>query len=71
MVLLLSVTVWAALRPGMVPYAALAGSAVVWLLANKPVEGAVLLTVSRDHGLTLADLATLPCALAVLLVRRR
>ena len=70
-VVLLAVTVWAALRPGLLSYAVLAAAVVAWLIANKPVEGPVLLTISLDHGLTLADLAALPCVLAVLLVRRR
>ena len=71
LVVLLAVTAWAALRPGLLTYAALAAAVVAWLVANKPVEGPVLFTISRDHGLTLADLAPLPCVLAVLLVRRR
>jgi len=30
--------------------------AVVWVLVNGPVEGPTLISVSPDHGLTLADL---------------
>ena len=71
LVVLLAVTAWAALRPGLLTYAAFVAAVVAWLVANKPVEGPVLFTISRDHGLTLADLAPLPCVLAVLLVRRR
>jgi hypothetical protein len=71
LLVLLAATAWAALRPGLLSYAALAAGVVVWLVANKPVEGSVLFTVTANHGLTLADLAPLPCLLAVLLVRRR
>ena len=30
---------------------------LVWLVVNKPMEGALILKVSRGHGLTGADLA--------------
>ena len=36
--------------------------AVVWLFVNRPVEGPTLLVLSRNHGITAADL------LSVLLV---
>jgi hypothetical protein len=28
----------------------------LWLLVNKPLEGPVLVVISRDHGITLSDL---------------
>lgn len=37
-------------------------AAVVWLFVNRPVEGPTLLVLSRNHGVTAADL------LSVLLV---
>lgn len=42
--------------PGVV---ALAVVSVLWLLVNGPLEGPVLWTISRTHGLTLGDLAGL------------
>lgn len=39
---------------------ALISLAVVWVLANGPVEGAVLWTFDRQHGLTTADLLVIP-----------
>ena len=44
--------------------ATLAGAGVVaWLLTNEPFEGAVLLTVFKGNGLTVADLLVLPALL--------
>jgi hypothetical protein len=34
-------------------------AAVIWVLINKPVEGEVLLELSRRHGVTTADLLSL------------
>jgi hypothetical protein len=34
----------------------LVGVALLWLRANKPIEGPVLLVLEPAHGLTLADL---------------
>jgi len=42
----------------------LAAAAGVWVLANGPVEGRVLLVLSPEHGVTVADLP----ALAALIV---
>lgn len=50
--------------------AVLALAAVTWLEVNGPVEGAILWTVTPDHGLTSADLRALPAAgVFVLLLR--
>jgi len=38
---------------------ALAAMAVLWLFANRPMEGPVLLVVAESHGLTAGDLAGL------------
>lgn len=46
---------------------------VLWLLVNKPLEGPVLIVVSRGHGITVSDLlapAGMVFAAAVLLSRR-
>lgn len=44
----------------------------VWLLVNKPLEGPVLLVVSRGHGITLGDLlAPAGVAFAAVLLYRR
>lgn len=46
-----------------------AAGAGLWLAANTPYEGPVLVVLSREHGLTLGDLVALPpLALAGLLV---
>ena len=42
----------------------LAAAAGVWVLVNGPVEGRVLLVLSPEHGVTVADLP----ALAALIV---
>ena len=39
---------------------ALAVLAPIWILANGPMEGHVLWTLDREHGLTSADLLTIP-----------
>ncbi|MFG1927676.1 hypothetical protein [Cryptosporangium sp. NPDC048952] len=39
---------------------ALAALGVVWILANGPMEGHVLWTLDSEHGLTSADLLTIP-----------
>ena len=33
----------------------------VWLRIDKPIEGAVLKSLSKRHGLTVADLVVFPC----------
>jgi Co/Zn/Cd efflux system component len=43
----------------------LVGVALLWLRADKPIEGPILLVVEPTHGLTLADLiAAVPLLLA-------
>lgn len=58
--------VWTARRPGWVRAVALVASTAMWARANQGLEGTVLLTLSRDHGLTTADL--LPPALLALVL---
>ncbi|WP_433029532.1 hypothetical protein [Actinomycetospora sp. CA-053990] len=44
-------------------------AAVIWVRINKPVEGEVLLELSRRHGVTVADLlSVVMLAMAVVLV---
>ena len=44
----------------------------LWLLVNKPLEGPVLVDVSRGHGITLSDLlAPAGMAVAAVLLYRR
>ena len=46
--------------------------AVVWLPVNKPLEGPVLVVISRGHGITLSDLlAPAGVAFAAVLLYRR
>lgn len=46
-------------RPAVVG-ALFACCAVAWLLGNKALEGPVLWSLDRHHGLTVGDLAVLP-----------
>lgn len=47
------------------------GIAVLWLRADKPVEGPVLLAMAHSHGVTVADLLTvLPVAVIGWLLRQ-
>jgi len=51
----------------------LVAGGLVWLLVNSPVEGPVLLVISRRHGITVADVASLAAfaAAGILVWRRR
>jgi Co/Zn/Cd efflux system component len=63
---------WAQLRRGGLDtitraglFVNLVGVALLWLRADKPIEGPILLVVEPTHGLTLADLlAAVPLLLA-------
>ncbi len=46
-------------RTGRAGAAALAAVSVLWLLVNTPMEGAILLSVTTNHGLTAGDLVGL------------
>jgi uncharacterized membrane protein HdeD (DUF308 family) len=50
---------------------ALGALSVLWLLANGPMEGSVLLRVSPGHGLTAADLAGVVGILLALILLAR
>ncbi len=66
--LMVGTAVWTAARPGRARAVAFAACAVVWVRANQHLEGAVLLRLSQDHGVTVADL--LPPALLALVLAR-
>lgn len=68
LLLLLATGVWAARRPDAASLVAFIACSLVWARANQAMEGAVLITLSPEHGLTIADL--LPPALAALIVAR-
>jgi len=68
-VLMLGTAVWTAHRPDTVRAVAFLACAVVWARADQGLEGAVLVALSPEHGLTLADL--LPPALLALVLARR
>jgi hypothetical protein len=67
-VLMLGTALWTAARPGWTRMAAFTACVLVWSRANQGLEGFVLLSVTPDHGLTVADLLP-PALLALVLVR--
>jgi hypothetical protein len=46
-------------------------AALAWVLFNGPIEGPILLTFSRDHGLTVSDLLAVVALLVAVVVLRR
>ena len=58
-------------RPGLLVRAAWVLSATGWWLFNKPLEGAILLRLTDDSGVTLADVVPLVCIGAVVAARYR
>jgi hypothetical protein len=65
--------VWAAVRPRPPALLAFVACSALWLRANSDFEGAVLVSFSADHGLSVADLLP-PCLGALIVagqVRRR
>jgi hypothetical protein len=68
LLLLLATGVWAARRPDPASLVAFVACALVWARANQALEGAVLITLSPEHGLTVPDL--LPPALTALILAR-
>jgi hypothetical protein len=46
--------------------AAVAGAGVLWVLLNQPVEGAVIVHLSKERGITVADLPALVLVAPVL-----
>lgn len=53
----LVLTAWLSGRFGMGGAVVLAAVSLMWLMANGPMEGPVLVRVMRGHGLTGGDLA--------------
>lgn len=66
--LMIGTAVWTARRPGRTRAVAFLACTVVWARANHGLEGFVLVTVTPEHGLTVADL--LPPALLALVLAR-
>ncbi|MBA2558564.1 MAG: hypothetical protein H0V07_01515 [Propionibacteriales bacterium] len=54
---LVAAAVVSTVYPSLLRLALVGALGVAWLLTNGPIEGDVLLSLSRDHGLTVADLA--------------
>lgn len=61
--LLLVLVAYLARGRGLAGGCALALAGVLWLVADKPVEGPTILHVTADHGLTAGDLAGLAAVL--------
>lgn len=53
--LLFASAVWALLRPSLRAAVVLAVVAVAWVVWNGPIEGAVLVSLTPDHGVTESD----------------
>ena len=72
--LLFVTAAWSLARPGVVSSAILTVVAVVWVLANGPIEGHVIFSFTLHHGVTesdlLAVLAVVIAAVGVVRVRR-
>jgi hypothetical protein len=66
--LMIGTAAWTARRPGWTRAAAFVACTLVWARANHGLEGFVLVTVTPEHGLTVADL--LPPALLALVLAR-
>ena len=58
-VLLIAAVGWNALSPSRLRTALVLAVSIGWLLVNKPIEGPVLLTFSKQRGLTASDLLPL------------
>ena len=57
---------WAALRPRPAPIVAFVACSLLWSRANSALEGGILVRVTPDHGLTVADLLSPALGLLVL-----
>jgi hypothetical protein len=55
--------------PTALRFVLLAATSVAWLLTNGPVEGATLIHLAPDHGVTVADLAVVVAWLLVVSAR--
>ncbi|AWH01780.1 hypothetical protein DCN13_19095 [Rhodococcus ruber] len=53
---LFAASAWCLARPNVVSSTAVAMAAVLWLALNGSIEGRVILSVDREHGLTESDL---------------
>ena len=50
---------WCLARPSYIAAVLLGALGVAWLFWNGPLEGRILFSVSRDHGLTESDLLSI------------
>ncbi|GAA1885429.1 hypothetical protein [Williamsia serinedens] len=53
--LLFAAALWALLRPSVRAAVACAVVAIAWVIWNGPIEGAVLVSFTPDHGITESD----------------
>ncbi len=53
------------LRPAVTPYLVLVAASIAWLVANGPIEGPTLISLTHTHGVTVADLAVVAAWLVV------
>jgi hypothetical protein len=72
--LLFASGLWALLRPSVGAAVVLAVVAIAWVIWNGPIEGAVLVSFTPDHGITESDVlgsaAILIAAATLVRVRR-
>ncbi len=59
LLVLVLTAVQAVRRPGLITVACLVSAAVLWMGVNRAVEGPVLMALSPNHGLHVADLVSL------------
>lgn len=69
--LLVVVGAWCLARPSRPAAMCLAALAATWLFANKPLEGQILWTITRNHGLTVSDLLSAVALVIAALTWRR
>ena len=71
LVLLLVTIVWVTVTGGLASAGLLLLLSALWVLVNKPVEGVVLVPITRENGITSSDvLSGLGVGLALLAVAR-
>lgn len=69
--LLVVVGAWCLAKPSKPAALCLAALAVAWLFGNGPLEGRVLWTLDRDHGLTVSDLLSAAATVVAVWTWRR
>jgi hypothetical protein len=72
LVLLLAALVWAMVAGSLASAGLVLLLSALWVLVNKPVEGMVLVPITKDNGITSSDLLSgLGLGLALLAVARQ